>query len=315
MKMRFMLALFVGTVLFLGWVKDSEELQEVVDDSIAVSIESLGNEQYKLVADNYSLVVDGLNGGKISSLMLGSHEFLTGSDIHATNWGATFWASPQSLWGWPPPSAFDKDSYTMTIEGDKLVATGQVDTKKTNLQFIKTVSFNQNDKAIELNFEIVNHNTTAYSVAPWLITRVPAKGLAFFPVDTATAQTSVKFEIKKGADVVWFDFSPDTLKEVKFINNSNEGWIAHYADNYLFVQKFDDVAADKIAPKEGDAEVYIAPGKSYVELEPQGEYQSIPSGGSIYWKVILIMKEVESTVNTECGSQSLFDLVRGYRDI
>lgn len=311
MKIKLISTFFIGVVLlFVECNQKGNEQTEHVEAIENTSIEVVENEQYKLTVDTVSVTVDGKHGGRISSLKLGEHEFLTGSEVNATNWGATFWASPQSLWGWPPPSAFDQASYAITVEGDKIVATGQVDTLKTNLQFVKTVSFNKAENAIELNFKIINHNTTAYSAAPWLIARVPAEGLAFFPVDTATAQTSTKFEVNKGADVVWFDFNKDTLNEVKFINNGNEGWVANLVDNYLFIQKFDDVSTDKIAPSEGDVEVYIAPGKTYVELEPQGEYQSIPAGGSIDWTVFWMVKEIDAAEDTFVGSQSLVDLVR-----
>ncbi|MCH2108907.1 MAG: hypothetical protein MK135_06230 [Polyangiaceae bacterium] len=45
--------------------------------------------------------------GRVLSLRWGDYEFLASAEVHPENWGATFWPSPQSTWGWPPIRALD----------------------------------------------------------------------------------------------------------------------------------------------------------------------------------------------------------------
>merc|ERR1719356_2206646 len=38
-------------------------------------------------------------------------------------WGSSFWPSPQSLWGWPPPVAFDEATYTASVDESAMTVT------------------------------------------------------------------------------------------------------------------------------------------------------------------------------------------------
>jgi hypothetical protein len=39
--------------------------------------------------------------GRVASLTYGGRELLSGPDVHPSNWGSTYWTSPQADWGWP----------------------------------------------------------------------------------------------------------------------------------------------------------------------------------------------------------------------
>lgn len=284
----------------------------VSDDSsqVAVTIKHSGNNSFSLIAGDLSVSVDGSAAGRVSRLTLGGKEFLSGSDVSVSNWGATHWPSPQSLFNWPPPDAFDKVAAVTNIEGGTIVSKLVSDDIKTKIQFTKTISYNAEKDWFDLKLNIKNNNISDYSVAPWLITRVPAEGFIFCPVDENLIDTPMfPYTLKSG--VFWFDYSGSTsLISSKLIADGKEGWIAHYTDGYLFVHKYNDVEVSKIAPLEGDVEIYVADNKTYVEIEPQGEYRSIPAGESIDWTVSWIAIKVEEGNNVSFGSQYLVDLAR-----
>jgi hypothetical protein len=58
-----------------------------------------------------SFTVNAETGARVTSLSVGGTELLAGAAINATNYGSTFWTSPQSAWGWPPPAPSTSSPY------------------------------------------------------------------------------------------------------------------------------------------------------------------------------------------------------------
>src|SRR5258708_7975900 len=77
-----------------------------------------------LAFDDVYFEVDPDVGGRVTSFRLGATDILAGPDVDAHNYGSTFWTSPQSDWGWPPPGEVDRDPYAISFEGETLVLTG-----------------------------------------------------------------------------------------------------------------------------------------------------------------------------------------------
>lgn len=307
--MKYHYSVLIVALILFSCNKDDDE-PSVDATPISVFIEEQGENEMKLSASSYSIEIDGSTGGRISSFTFEEQEFLAGKDINSSNWGATFWPSPQDLWGWPPPAILDKDSFSLSMVNESILAVGQIDSIKTKLQFTKELSYNSTRSGIDITLTMTNHDTKSYDAAPWLITRVPADGITFCPVDTANMNNpAFDFEVEGG--IFWFDYSGSaTQASSKLVANGKEGWIAHYSNGYLFVHKYDDVANEDIAPKEGDVEIYVAPSKTYVEIEPQGEYGAIEPGASVDWTVTWLVEKVDNGVIIELGSQALIDQAR-----
>lgn len=79
------------------------------------------------------------------------------------------------------------------------------------------------------------------------------------------------------------------------------------------IKKFPDVPFNKIAPREGEIELFVSEvdeGKSYVEIENQGAYEQIAPGDSLTWKVKWYLRELPEGIKVKIGSPSLVKYVR-----
>src|SRR5579859_3285928 len=79
--------------------------------------------KHALEFDNVYFEVDPQVGGRITSFRLGGLDVLSGPDVDAYNYGSTFWTSPQSDWGWPPPVEVDLHPYRVSRSDDSLTLT------------------------------------------------------------------------------------------------------------------------------------------------------------------------------------------------
>lgn len=257
--------------------------------------------------------------GRITSVRLGTTEVLAGSNVHPNNYGSTFWTSPQSDWGWPPPTAIDSDAHTLMAEdtsfsviGPAVTGTGTVIdqvsvTKKFSPDFEKN--------AIVVEYTINNGGSSAKQLAPWEITRVAPGGLTFFASDTAPfgAEGGLPpVTVTSMAGCYWFQHMASTPEGKSF--SDGKGWIAHVTpDDLLLVKTFPDVAMGQFAPSEAELEIYStsatpSEGSPYIEVENQGAYLSIPAQGSSTWTVRWYLRRLPDGV-TRAPSQALADFV------
>ena len=83
--------------------------------------------------------------------------------------------------------------------------------------------------------------------------------------------------------------------------------MAYAANGLLMIKKFDDLTPSQPAPDEAEIQVYVNQGKTYIELESQGEYKTLAPGESLTWVVdwyLIPLKE------KAVPSGKLLDLVR-----
>src|ERR1700690_2764216 len=74
------------------------------------------NNLYTLQMGPIKLVIDASVGARITEFSYDGTNVLTGPDVNPTNYGSTFWPSPQSSWyaatNLPPIPAIDNQPYT-----------------------------------------------------------------------------------------------------------------------------------------------------------------------------------------------------------
>jgi hypothetical protein len=223
--------------------------------------------------------------------------------------GSTFWPSPQSVWGWPPAVNLDSKPYRTAIRENKIVFTGNTDTKSM-LRFYKTVAANPTDTSIVIDYCIKNEKTTAQKWAPWEITRVLNSGLTVFSKGSGGVTGNMNGRTEDISDYVWYDqdFTKGEAGDKFFCDG--KGWLAHVVgSDILFIKKFDDVASGKAAPSEAEVEVYTNPNQSYTELENQGTYTSIASKDSVSWRVKWFARELPASIDVSVGSTSLTNYI------
>ena len=260
--------------------------------------------------DGVRLEVDARAGGRVTSLRRGVVEVLSGRDVDPDNYGSTFWTSPQSDWGWPPPAEIDRAPYAVDAGGEAIVMTGAPH-PALGLRVTKRVSVDRARRGFALEYTIHNATDAPKTCAPWEVTRVPPGGLTFFPAGSLGAGA---LPLEKRAGAFWFAYDGATASRLpadglKAFATGDRGWLAHAAGGLLFVKRFVQVPREMQAPGEAEIEVYANP--RYVELEAQGPYATIAPAASVSWTVVWLVREVPRGVRVETGSADLVACAEG----
>ena len=274
----------------------------------AQTVQGSADEGFVIKAGDVTMTISAKEGGKVMSYKYGDKEML--SQLRMQNqYGSTFWTSPQKEWNWPPVTEFDRGAYTAQDLADtpnQLVLTSQI-ARKLPFQIVKQYNPDPKGKYIRVAYTIINKGDTERKVAPWEISRVVAdeEGLIFFdaPVESITPAGLIPFKGEAGAS--WYNF--ETGAQNRKINADGKGWLAYAANGLLMIKKFDDLTQSQPAPDEAEIQVYVNQGKTYIELESQGEYKTLAPGESLTWVVdwyLIPLKE------KAVPSGKLLDLVR-----
>jgi hypothetical protein len=111
--------------------------------------------------------------------------------------------------------------------------------------------------------------------------------------------------------VTWYAYDAAAVTvDSKIFADGAEGWVAHVAADLVFIKKFLDVPPDKIAPNEGDVELYTNDEHTYIEIENQAAYGSIAPGQSVSWKVEWFLRRMPAGVAATAGNAALVQFVR-----
>jgi len=245
-------------------------------------IKALDNGKYSITNGEVTMVVDAAHGAKILSFKLGNDEVLNQGTIE-NSFGSTFWTSPQKEWEWPPVPEYDSKPFKAEIAGDKLVATGE----KSSFGYSIRKQFTAGDKpnTISITYTIVNESGEVRKVAPWEISRVPNDdGIVFFEgsaVEPGNGMGLLPFTFQFGG--AWFVM--DEHNDHRKINADGRGWLACSSRGLLFVKKFQDLTPEQPAPGEAEIQAYANIGKTFVEIEEQGEYTTLQPGASLDYNV------------------------------
>lgn len=275
------------------------------------------NGKYVLEFGDTLFEVDPAVGARVTTFAYKGTNILTGAAADQTgqgNWGSTFWPSPQTAesWGgmdWPPIPEVDSEPYTASLDGTTIVMTSRV-SERGKMSVTKRFTAVLDQQAVDLTFILKNENTESKQWAPWQISRVPLSGLVFFPSSaTSLAPPNNPLDatkIMRMGEVSWYKNQPSDFG--KYNADGTEGWIGYVSGNLLFVKAFPDVPTAQLAPGEGDTEIYA--GMGYVELEPQGPYQTVAAGSSLTWTVRWYLRQLPDAGMATVGNTELVDLVR-----
>jgi hypothetical protein len=259
--------------------------------------------------------VDPNVGARITTLSLGGMNLLTGPEVDASNYGATFWPSPQSGWnssGWPPPPEIDNGPYTASADATMVTMVGSAN-QNVGVAVTKQFLADAATGVITVGYNIYNASSGPVSVAPWEIARVAARGLVFFPVGALTSPGSslTPLPMQTGPQAIWLDYATAGVgggEYKSFADGGPGGWLAYLDGDLLFLRSFPDIPVSSHAPGQGEIEIYT--NGQYLELEIQGAYQSIPVGGNVQWVVFWRVVRVPPAVPRTAGSAELVAYVQ-----
>ena len=277
----------------------------------SIATPQLKNGRYTITLQNQILEIDPAVGGRISSLTLDGEEILIGKDINSSNWGSTFWPSPQSAWNWPPSAVLDNLPYAASVENQVLKLVSQTD-PKLGYVFTKEISGNSQKLSFAIKYSITNKTMQTQQVAPWEITRVKPNGLTFYPTGPGEKSGTLAPYTENKAAITWFDYQFDKIptEHLKLFADGAEGWLAQVNQGKILIKQFPDVPAGKAAPAEGEIEVYSARTKNYIEIEQQGTYTELPPGAATTWEVTWYLRKLPNNIKAESGNAALMDFVR-----
>lgn len=285
-----------------------------------VSVTSSGS-QYTLQMGPIKMVIDGGKGARVTEFSFNGSNVLTGPEANGTNYGSTFWPSPQSSWyvgkTWPPIPQIDTAEYTGSIDGNTVQLTSPAATlgAAAGSQFTVTKRFKPvpESGAIDITYTISNQpGSVAITVAPWEISRVRGVGgLTFFGKgsDTPRLMTgtdTTNFVVTEANGIYWYKCATLAASGSKCFADGT-GWIAHVtASNILFLLAYPDIEPSEAADGEAEVEFYNKKADGdYVELEPQGASTSIAPGESREWTVRWKLRQVPSGTTVDVGSEDL----------
>lgn len=264
---------------------------------------------YTIEWGEFGLEVDPTDGGRIVRFALDGRSVVIPKSESAAAYGSSFWTSPQSDWGWPPPKELDTLPWKVSVEGETLVLESDKN-ERLGLYATQRLTADRERDALVIEFTLKNDGPTQRSVAPWQNTRVRAGGLTFFPSHSGTLPHS-ELALQSKDGVVWFAHDPSSFKDNKKIfADGQEGWLAQVDGDLLFVKVFPDIPLSAHAPGEAEIEIYVDGGGTFVEMEQQGAYEPLSPGGESHWKLHWFVRRIASHIERTPGSVELLRMAR-----
>merc|ERR1719491_1261354 len=231
--------------------------------------------------------------------------------------GSVFWPAPQSAWGWPPPVEIDptpsgdyRYQYSLDVDqaSKSFTLTSGV-SNQFNLQMSKRISMDPDGAAVVLDFTMRNTGWRAKQWAPWEVTRVGPNGLTFYATGSLppTSGTWPALPVTVAGGVTWFQHRSSS-SQAKLFADTSEGWLAHTDGFLVMVKCFEKIPTYAAAPGEQQIEIYDR--GSFVEVEAQGAYESIPGGGQLHWNHRWFLREMPAGAVMQPGNAQLVALAR-----
>ncbi len=285
--------------------------------------------KYSLAMGPMSFTATAKNSGRVTSLQYAGNEVLNqdSSGTQSTNYGSTFWPSPQKYWTstcrtannsgcFPPSIALDGNTYSAAIGADSSImmwaASGD---NNTNLRLRKNFWANIGDSSFNIRYTLVNtSSTTPDTFAPWEDTRIPAGGLYLFPNGQDTVTGNLAGLTKDSSGVTWFRYDSNTVPTSnvnKFYSDGSAGWFAHIDKNrILFIKKFYDSPVSRKAPSpEDEIELYTSNDKKLIEMEAQGPFAPIAANDSVSWDVKWYVRKIPDTLTVAVGNTAIVNYI------
>jgi hypothetical protein len=273
---------------------------------------------YTLALGPLKMVVDAGHGARITSFSYDGTDVLVSRDVNGTNYGATYWPSPQSSWCtaggacWPPIAAIDTQPYTATIDDANTItltsgAASITAFPGSAVTVTKQLTPVPESGAIDVAYTLTNTSASvAVSVAPWQVSRVATGGMTFFGQGSGdvsyAADSDPAFTVTEAEGDRWYAFAPVSLYSKAFADGT--GWLGQVTpDRLLYLQSFPDIQPSEAAP--GEAEVEIFTSGDYVEIEPQGALATVAPGAALVWTIRWKLRPLPAGATVAAGNAGL----------
>ncbi len=251
------------------------------------------------------------NGGRIAQINFNGKLILAKKNDMADFYGSVWWPSPQDRWDWPPPKTINNKAYdTLKVENGYLLTSGEC--HQSGLRVSKKIE-QMDENHIQITYQATNITDKPNKIAHWEVTRLSKNGRVIFPAgknyDKADiTDTKPTFAYPTDENPLnhlrddsgeYFDFviyKDDILGEgIRKLNaDCKNGWSAYLYNGVIFIKAIADTPLAKIAPQEGEIQVYISADLPYVEFEQQGSYAEIAPNKYSEWTVHWLLFDFEN---------------------
>ncbi len=264
---------------------------------------------YAFIFGDQELVIDPSDGARTVGFKLAGKNVLLERQDNPEAYGSSFWTSPQSDWGWPPPPELAGKAWAVETGGSALLLRSKP-VAKLSIEVSERVSVDLAKQFATFEYSIKNAGSTPKKIAPWQNTRVAPGGLTLYPSGGAlSAESTLKFDT--AGEIAFFKHDPSQFKNgVKSFGDGKEGWLAHVSGELVLIKTFPDVPREQQAPKEAEIELYVDGAGQFVEVEQQGPYTELQPGASSTWTVKWYLRKLPPGVKGEAASKELVDFIR-----
>tara|TARA_R110000868_G_scaffold127458_4_gene335114 strand:+ start:1386 stop:2243 length:858 start_codon:yes stop_codon:yes gene_type:complete len=268
---------------------------------------------YRLQGEGMELAIDGNVGARAVSFKLDGTEIFGSRALHPNSYGSTLWLGPQGKW--KGHKVLDASPYSLGSYNQRELRLLSGNDSLNGFTVSKYFRLNTPDSSIAIRYTITNISKKNQEVAPWEVTRVPTGGLALFPkgipTDIPSGHRGLPYlKIKDSLGIIWYPYDRSTNSREKLFMYGSEGWLAYVRDGILFIKKFPEIDPSEAAPGEKNVEVFVNKEKTYIELENQGIYKSLPSGASLTYSVKWYARRLPHGLRPEIGNMDLVEYIR-----
>ncbi len=249
-------------------------------------------------------------GGRLENLYFRQQALLTDRTVHAENWGATFWPSPQASWGWPPLTAIDSQAYQVLSRSRTQVQLMSPPSELSGVPFQLKKSFrcseHQGLHLFDAEYELSSLGPGNLSLACWEISRVAGSGISFFEmgdilIESVAPHQPLKAQAK--GDFLFYDHAQLHTGVARKVHAHTRGcFLAHLQltpSPRILLKVFAPLSKEQQAPGEGVVEIFYNGCGGYIELEVQGAYQPLAINGGPQLHVRTLVLEPTENLNLE----------------
>jgi len=241
--------------------------------------------------------------------LTGGTNLLTGSSVNATNFGSTFWTSPQATWNWPPVPEIDSAAYAPTVTSPSVEFLGPAGATRVAARVAKRFTADLQRQVVNAAYS-VQATAAGQSFAPWEITRVFKRGLTFWPTGSVP-RAGGSFQLPPTTTAegcTWHQAPTAAGVDQKLLADGTGGWLAHVDGDIVIVKKFPDTSMP--APNEDEIEIFVSGTADYIEVEQQGAYMPVAQDAPVTWTVNWFVRRLPQGVTATPGNPQLVQFVQ-----
>ena len=258
--------------------------------------------KWELSKGRTTITINPACGGRISQVTFQGEPLLVPEGLNDDMYGSVWWPSPQINWTWPPPKVINEQSYHCKQMGNGFKLISEI-CDQTGIQLDKKIQ--QFDEThFRITYEALNATDSIIKFAHWEVSRFKKEGRIIFPVGDQFAPSIVapKFQFiayplaktplnfLKDETQEYFDVvanTPDLFhnKKKKLCADGKGGWTAYLINDKVIIKSFEDIPVSRLAPHQGEVELYIAEDTEYMEIEQQSAYSEVNPNQKSVWTV------------------------------